>query len=456
MQTEAIFEKIEERILEEIGKVEKSIYILIPSLTNSKIFDELVVKANNGCSVNVLITDNRINEHSSIDFSRLQTGNSRVQIIENGDNALTDEMFFVIDHNTVITGSYNWNHISARSHANAVITMGDTLLTEQFITEFNRIRKKYISNATKAELDFPLDNIIKRLEILKNYISLEDTAELRNESAKLRKYDFNSAVQEIADDIQHEKFASALSRIEIFLSKNQKLAVWTDPEITGLKLEIKNLENQLNAFDNEKSELVKLLSEFQHQHTIELGEIILEILHLRKLKFKTNEESYVEAEKDEQQYRKQVDSERENEIFNLTDDQKSEIKKKFRKATILCHPDKFANESIEVQKQSEDIFKELNEANSKNDIKAVSEILEFLEKGILVTIERDKLKDKDLLRATVIKLQGKVETLQAEIIAIKESEEYSTVIQIEDWEIYFEEVKSKLLNELESLKLEIQ
>ena len=151
----------------------------------------------------------------------------------------------------------------------------------------------------------------------------------------------------------------------------------------------------------------------------------------------------------------QVDTEKEKEIFDLTDEQKLELKKKFRKATLLCHPDKFANESIEVQKQAEEIFEELNEANSKNDLQKVSEILANLEKGVLSTSNGDKLTDKDKLRETVNRLRVKVKILETEIIAIKQSETFKTIINIADWDKYFKRTKEKLQRELEELQLEI-
>ena len=120
------------------------------------------------------------------------------------------------------------------------------------------------------------------------------------------------------------------------------------PEVAALKLETKNLENKLNAYDNEKIELEKLLIEFQHRHTIELGEVILSILKLRKIKFKDNKEKYEEAEKDEKQYREEVATEKEREVFDLDENQKVELKRKFRKATVLCHPDKVNDEFKEA------------------------------------------------------------------------------------------------------------
>ena len=179
-------------------------------------------------------------------------------------------------------------------------------------------------------------------------------------------------------------------------------------------------------------------------------------MKLRKLKFKSDKTKYEEAENDERQYREQVDTEKEKEIFDLTDEQKLELKKKFRKATVLCHPDKFANEPIEIQKQAEEIFKELNEANAKNDLQRVSEILSNLEKGILSTSKGDKLTDKDKLRATVNRLRVKVKILETEIITIKQSETFKTIINIDDWDDYFNMTKEKLQRELEELQLEIE
>jgi hypothetical protein len=456
MQTEAVFDNIAERILQEINAAQKSVFIAVAWFTNKNLFNTLLKKANKGCTINLIISNDRINQNSNIDFDQLFSSNSKVYKIGNGETELMHNKFCIIDYSTVITGSYNWSYKAESNFENVIITNNDTALAEQFIREFNNIRKQYYPDDFKEKIIFPLNTIIKRLEILKNYILLEDVEELEKETLKLRQYEFNSDLFEIIDDIRKNEFASAINKIQFFISNNQQLSIWTDPEIAALKIEIKNLENQLNAFDNEKIELEKLLSEFQHRHTIELGEIILDILKLRKLKFRTNKKKYDEAEKDEQQYNERYRTEKEKEIFELTEEQKSILKKKFRKATVLCHPDKFTNEPIEIQKQAEEIFKELNEANSKNDIQRVSEILANLEKGILSLSKGDKLTDKDLLKETVNRLRVKIKKLEGEIIVIKESETYNIIIAISDWNEYFKTTKERLKRELQELRLETE
>jgi len=302
-----------------------------------------------------------------------------------------------------------------------------------------------------------MDNnqILKRLEILKNYILLEEFGELSTLLVKLKKYDFNQYIREIIGEVENKNYSKAISKIQDFLTTHSQLVNWEDPVIEALKIELKHLENQIHNYDNERIELEKLLSDFQYRHSVELGEVILKILSLRKAKFKNDEVKFKEAKKDEDEYQSQFEEELEKELFELSDEQAKELKKKFRKATTLCHPDKFANEPLEVQKQAELIFKELNDANSKNDLDRVSEILKNLEKGILKFELSDKIIDKDVLLQTIKKHKLKLEKLKLEIDRIKQSEAYKTVSGISDWDAYFKQTKEQLKIELEELKREI-
>ena len=453
MQTEAVFENIAERIQQEISKAQKSVFIAVAWFTNKNLFNELVNKARNGCTVSLIISNDNINLNSSIDFEQLLTAKSKVYKIGNGDTELMHNKFCVIDYSTVITGSYNWSYKAESNFENVIITSNDTTLAEQFISEFNNIRQQYYPDAVNEEIVFPLNKIIKRLEILKNYILLEDIEELNKETSKLKEYDFNSDLQEIIDEVRNEEFASAINKIQNFISKNQQLSIWTDPEIAALKLEIKNLENQLNAYDNEKTELEKLLSEFQHRHTIELGGIITDILKLRKLKFKSNKKKYEEAENDERQYREQVATEKEKEIYELTEEQKIELKKKFRKATLLCHPDKVSDEFKDAAQR---IFVELKQAYDANNLEKVTEILADLEKGNYFKSRSQTVLEKDLLKAAIAKLRIIIKTLEGAIISIKQSDTFKTIININNWDDYFNTTKEKLQLELDILSKEVE
>jgi hypothetical protein len=453
MQTEAVFENISERIQLEIRSAQKSVYIAVAWFTNKKLFNELVVLAKKGCTVSLIISNDSINLNSSIDFDELAIGKSKVYKIGNGDTELMHNKFCIIDYSTSITGSYNWSYKAESNFENVIITKDSTNLAQQFIVEFNKIRKEYYPDSVNEEDVFPLNIIIKRLEILKNYMLLEDIEELKRGTSKLQDYDFNPDLHEIIEAIRVHEFSLAISKIRSFISKNNQLSIWSDPEIAALKLEIKNLENQLNGYDNEKIELEKLLSEFQRRHTLELGEIILKILKLRVLKFKSDQTKYEEAKSDEKEYREEFNTEKEKKIYAITEAQKVELKKKFRKASILCHPDKVTDA---FKGAAHKIFIELKQAYDSNDLTRTSEILEELEKGNFFKVKSDTIDQKDLLKAEIIVLKRKIEQLEKSIHSLMESEAYKVIMSIEDWDEYFERTKEKLLRELRDLQKEIE
>jgi len=209
----------------------------------------------------------------------------------------------------------------------------------------------------------------------------------------------------------------------------------------------------MNAFDNEKIELGKLLTEFQHRHSTELGKIIIEILKFRKEKFKLDKDKYEEAETDEKEYREQFERESERKIFELSAEEKNELKKKFRKATVLCHPDKVNDEFKEA---AELIFIELKAAYDMNDLKRVSEILNDLENRNYLKIRSETITKKDILKAAIAKLRIKIKQLENEIINIKQSEAFKTISSITSWDEYFRITKEKLEEELKNLQVELK
>ena len=450
MQTEAIFENIAERIITEIQKANNSIYIAVAWFTNKSIFEQLIKKAKNGCQIQIIISNDLINENSSIDFNVLEKHNGKVYKIGNGDTELMHNKFCIIDFNTVITGSYNWSYKAENNFENIVINSNDTSLAEQFVTEFNQIKKKYYPNET-IQNEFPIEIIIKRLEIIKNFILLEDIDDISIAVEKLKRYQFNDDVKTIITSISNKEFAKAITTIQEFINSYQQITIWNDPEIAGIKLEIKILESQINAFDNEKIELEKVISDFQHRHTIELGEVILEVLRLRKIKYK-NHKKETEAEEDFNNYSKQYETEKDKKQFELNEEEKLELKKKFRKATTMCHPDKVSEEQ---KAEAEEIFIELKKAYDEHDLEKVNQLLHDLENGKKFVSQADSISEKEKLKITLEKLKQKLKGIENEIISLKETEIFTTINNISNWDNYFTETKTQLEEELQNLKVEL-
>jgi len=453
MQAEAVFENIGERILHELNKVQKSVFIAVSSFTNKILINALLNKARSECSVSILMVTNENSTQSTLDFAQLIAAKAQVYKMEKGDTSFDKIKFCVIDQSTVITGSYQWGYQTKESTEYINITYNDATLAEQYIAEFYTFRALYYPDEIKVEMDFPWHKIIKRLEIIKNYILLEDTDELQKEVEKLSVYTSNRILSEIIMDLRNKFYANAILKMQDFISENQALTLWIDPEIAALKLEIKELENQLNSYDHERIEIEKKMFEFQHRHTLELGEIILNLLTLRRIKYKSDKEKFEDASKDESDYRAQFEAEKRKEIFDLSEQEKTEIKKKFRKATNLCHPDKVSDEFKEAAQK---IFVSLKQAYDRNDLHKVSTILDDLEKYNYFKSASESITEKELLKSSIAKLQQQIKSLASEISTSKQSEAFNSMMEISNWDEYFQKTKEKLKMELEELQMQIE
>jgi hypothetical protein len=452
MVIESLFENISTRLKQELWKADKSIYIAVAWFTNVDIFNVIKNKARSGCTIKIIVNDDDINK-STIDFDKFNEDNLEVFKVKSIGN-LMHHKFCVIDNKTVISGSYNWSNKADSNFENIIINQNDNVLASQFINEFNNILRKHFPDHDINKADEPFDKIILRMEILKNQILLGDSNELKNNLVIIEEYNKTSNINldTIIDLIKKKKYTRANIEIQDFISNSRKLVSFNDPMISSLELEIKYLENQLTAFESESIELEKIILEFQNRHAIELGEIILEILKLKKNKHRNNQDKFKQAERDEERYQEQYNFEKKNEIIKLSNEQKSEIKKKFRKATFLCHPDKVNDEFKEL---AEEYFVKLKSAYDLNDLGRVCEILSELESNNFLKLNSEKITEVDLLNLKISKLKRHIEHIQNKIILIKKSKAYQIVYQIKDWDEYFQKTKLKLKNELDYLNKEI-
>lgn len=447
MQTEALFENIADRIEQELTQAEQSIYIAVAWFTNPRLFDVLLTKAKQGITVQLLISNDPINQQSPIDYSGLNIGNSVAYFIGEGKDDLMHNKFCVIDEYTVINGSYNWSKKAERNHENIIITTGDSVLAQSFIKQFKKIRNSYFDHQDHIP-DLPLDKIIKRLEILKNYVILEDLDDITRETAKLQVFSFQQDINQITHALQLHQFSTAIGLINDFIKNHQAIIVYNDIDLTALKLEIRQIEHQLNAYDNEKIEIEKLLSEFHYRHTKELGWYISRLLHLRKLLSQDDPEKYAEAVQDEKEYHEQVEAENEKTIYEIDEEQRKELKKSYRKASQICHPDRVCEDMKDV---AEELFIQLNQAYEQNDIATVNKILAELEQGIFAP-RSETVSEKSQLQGIITQLKFKIAQIETEIFEMKDSKVYQTIIEIDDWNRYFDDTREQLIDEIDRLE----
>jgi hypothetical protein len=131
-----------------------------------------------------------------------------------------------------------------------------------------------------------LSKTIKRLQLIKSLIALEEDEELAPHIEKLQQETATPAIENIIALLQQKQYGKAIAAIDEFINANNQLTFYIDPEIEALRFEAKGLEKQIQELSNEKAELDKLTHEFSVRHNQELGELILKILSYRIQQYK--------------------------------------------------------------------------------------------------------------------------------------------------------------------------
>ncbi len=224
--------------------------------------------------------------------------------------------------------------------------------------------------------------------------------------------------------------------------------VYTDVEIETLRLEVKSLETYLQLLSDEKTEAEKLIHEFGVRHNKELGELIVEILKLRKDTAQGTPQQ-AEAENDYYNFYNSYEASKEEKSFILTEKERAEIKEKYRKASKLCHPDVVADNQKNIAHK---VFMQLKDAYETNDLEKVKELLEILEQGKMFVSKTDTATEKLSLQLQLQNIRLRIAELEKEIKAIKSSKTYKKIIEIESWDDFFNVTQQELYEQLNQLK----
>lgn len=411
-----------------------------------------------GIRVELIVANDSINRKSSIEYERLSRLGGLFLMV--GDkkrrSSIMHNKFCVIDGSTVITGSYNWSRQAQQNSENITIISEHQELARQFLQEFETIFERYSSNGI-GRADH--GKILSRLEALRNIIELDDDEDIALQLAKLKKLlsDNEASVElkKIIAQIEANELEEAISSIEVYARVRKQVTLYIDPEIPELAFNLKVLEIQVSALEDEKAEMEKLLLTFNYRHAIEVGEIIRRILTLRKEKLKveaatddSKRDEYQEAQRDFEEFEQDYQEVSQQDMLFVSEAEKQELKAIFRACSKMCHPDVVAQE---YKEEATRLFAKLNEANGKNDIETVKAIYETLQKGIFSPYSAT-VSDVQKLHHDVVRQRGKVRDLAIAITAIRKSDAYQRIALIDNWDIYFVQLKQQLQDELNALE----
>lgn len=383
-----------------------------------------------------------------------------------------------------------------------------------------------------------MQQILKRLELIKTAIALEDEEIIELQVLKLNDINIDEKVKDILTKLKNKDYGNVTLKIEEYLERFSGVIVYEDKELQGLRLELKVLEQKLQDISSEKNEYLNNIHEFNVQYHLYLGSIIKKILDLKetilfnsmrekeqsfeaikndyynvKEKYKNlkqakehkeqeledmdefdddydelyeelhelqqelNEKEkelnekrkeakqakeefeqhettreYQEAKEDSEEfYKENLEIENEDR-FEITKEEKKELKKLYKKASKLCHPDIV---SEELREQALIIFQQLNDANSKYDLTTVKSILVSLEHGNSFNIASDTIEDKDLLKSKITDIRDAIYQNEIELETIRDNEVIQIIEEYTDIEEYFDNLAEELESEADRLNIEL-
>jgi len=379
-----------------------------------------------------------------------------------------------------------------------------------------------------------MNEILKRLELVKTGIEINDTEIIELQIRKLKLLSIDDDVYKILTKLERSDYGSVVADIENYIAQFNGVMIHKDKEVQGLKLELKVLEKQFQELSSTKNEHTNDIEEFNTVYRLKLGELISKILDrekemlreqtiekekifeekrkeyeqikdeykdlkvkqevlekgldeidefddaydeiyekLQELKEELNEkekelnekrkeakqtkeeleddpaqQEYKEAENDYEEFCNDYIEVLNKKRYEITDEEKLELKQLYRKAVKLCHPDIVTDE---LKEQAKNIIQKLNDAYAKRDLLKVKEIMLSLKSGKSFDTDSDTINDKEILKVKIVEIRQKIDETEQEIDDIKANETFQTIQEIDDWDVYFEEMKEALQKQYENL-----
>lgn len=238
--------------------------------------------------------------------------------------------------------------------------------------------------------------------------------------------------------------------IKTDIAQATTLQLYEDPEFAGLRLKINTLAQELTKLQSLKVEIEQQIHALHARHRQELGQLVVELLRLRQggREAQANPKQRVadpEGEIDDETYEKL----QREQLSRLTPEEQRALKAMFRKASKLCHPDLVADE---FKAEASLTFIELKAAYKQNNLPRVKEIWQVLEQGERLTQKPELIRDKDQLQAEVNYLGSRIQVILQEIAQLKQSKAYQKLVNMDDWDDYFDDLKAALQRKINRLR----
>ena len=475
MYLQAHFQNIQQVIIDHLQDAQHEILVAVAWFTDREIFEVLCQKAQSGVHVSVALLGDDINQApGALNFHRLRNLNGKVTFLPSGSDGspMMHHKFCVLDTTTVITGSYNWSRKAQSNDENITVVSDAPEFSTQYRQAFFGLVAGLTPQDTASSTPVNTDAVRRRLEMVRNLILLGEQDDLPPHIQKLRPIVEQLRLQALLQDLEQGNYKNALQDIETYLQRSSALVLREDIDVPNLQFQLQVLELRLQSLSNEKSDLERTLVIFNRRYNDALGTLLIDLLgaqaKLARQKAERHrqqqqaeqeaeqaEQEAEQAEQDWQDYQQEYEAQQTQDApSHLNEEDEQELKKIYRKAANLCHPDKFEDDQKDAATQT---FVVLQELYDNNDLSALRELYTSLKNGGLLKAPRSTtLSRSDALRAAIAELQHRISETLRQLQRLHHSEG-ADLLRLagnteSEWLSFFEKQKQLLQEEILQLQ----
>ncbi|UYZ64197.1 J domain-containing protein [Hymenobacter weizhouensis] len=222
-----------------------------------------------------------------------------------------------------------------------------------------------------------------------------------------------------------------------------------------MKLEIKNLEYEVVAVENELADIDQRIRRYNHEFALRLGLLVEEILQLRRdyaqqhqAKSAFTQQQYEQARQQYEDFRHERLIEEQTTFNSLEEEELARLKKLYRQCVVRCHPDKVAEAQ---QAEATELFRQVQQKYEEQDLAALARLAEQLERNDFWAAD-NALSQLDQLLTRREKLADQLAELKQALADTMASTVYREIIGIADLEQHWQTLRQQLEQELASWK----
>lgn len=288
--------------------------------------------------------------------------------------------------------------------------------------------------ALEEQLRELIDKRNTRIQLLDEFNDLYLTrlGPLMTQILRLRKILAEAAVR--------RQEAEARSREADYLRCQQYLAQAVEVLVT--------LTQRWQSFPPQSSQAAEARKHLQQQNAL-ISSLLAEAQELEQGLTREDEparQARDEARQEYEEYQEQQHDAEKRFGFEqkMSADERSELKRLWRQASKLCHPD-LVDEGFKDEAHA--MMVELNQARQRGDLVAIRSILTRLQKGLEPLMASDRLNDLQRLRQRILEVKQHIASLIEELNALEKEESWQLVSTLTDQESYFRQ-QEKALGEI--------